>query len=70
MVPKDNPELAGVVFSEHGEHGYFSATVAKHVIETYFAQRDGLPLPPVPPPPAAPQPVRTVATNGLTGAAR
>ena len=27
MVPKDNPELAGVVFSEHGEHGYFSATV-------------------------------------------
>lgn len=65
MVPKDNPELAGVVFSEHGEHGYFSATVAKHVIETYFAQRDGLPLPvlPAPPPaPATPTPARTVAT--------
>ncbi len=45
MAPKDNPEIAGVVFAEHGEHGYFSATVAKHVIETYFAQRDGLPLP-------------------------
>ena len=25
MVPKDNPEIAGVVFSEHGEHGYFGA---------------------------------------------
>jgi len=63
MAPKDNPELAGVVFSEHGEHGYFSATVAKHVIETYFAQRDGLPMPalPVPPPPPTP-PVRAAAT--------
>ena len=45
MAPKDNPELAGVVFVEHAEHGYFGATVAKHIIETYFAQRDGLPLP-------------------------
>ena len=63
MVPKDNPELAGVVFSEHGEHGYFSATVAKHVIETYFAQRDGLPMPPLPmPPPSATPPVRAVVT--------
>ena len=63
MAPKDNPELAGVVFSEHGEHGYFSATVAKHVIETYFAQRDGLPMPalPLPPAPVTP-PVRAVAT--------
>ena len=63
MAPKDNPELAGVVFSEHGEHGYFSATVAKHVIETYFAQRDGLPMPPLPLPPApVTPPVRAVAT--------
>lgn len=63
MAPKDNPELAGVVFSEHGEHGYFSATVAKHVIETYFAQRDGLPMPALPvPPPAATPPVRAAAT--------
>jgi len=68
MVPKDNPELAGVVFSEHGEHGYFSATVAKHVIETYFAQRDGLPLPVLPPPtPAAPAPVRVAAVTGPGG---
>jgi penicillin-binding protein 2 len=64
MVPKDNPELAGVVFSEHGEHGYFSATVAKHVIETYYAQKDGLPMPALPLPPAAPAPppVRVAAT--------
>ncbi len=70
MVPKDNPELAGVVFSEHGEHGYFSATVAKHVIETYFAQRDGLPMPALPLPPAAAPaspPVRAVATTVVGG---
>ncbi len=70
MVPRDNPELAGVVFSEHGEHGYFSATVAKHVIETYFAQRDGLPLPVLtPPPPAAPTPApaRVAAATGVGG---
>ena len=51
MVPKDNPELAGVIFTEHGEHGYYAATIAKHIINTYYAQRDGLPLPPLPPPP-------------------
>ena len=64
MAPKDNPEVAGVVFVEHAEHGYFGATVAKHILETYFAQRDGLPLPKVVPPPPvpAPAPVRTVAT--------
>ncbi len=64
MAPKDNPELAGVVFAEHGEHGSSSASVARHIIETYFAQRDGLPLPVlnVPPPaPATPAPIRAVA---------
>ena len=67
MVPKDNPELAGVVFSEHGEHGYFSATVAKHVIETYFAQKDGLPLPVLTPPVPVSPPVRAVAAVGPAG---
>ena len=74
MVPRDNPELAGVVFTEHGEHGYFSAQVARHIIETYYAQKEGQPLPVlnVPPPAApAPQPARTVATvAGATGGAR
>ena len=68
MVPKDNPEIAGVVFSEHGEHGYFSATVAKHVIETYYAQKEGLPLPVItpPPPPAPATPARVTAVTGGT----
>ncbi len=61
MAPKDDPEVAGVVFVEHAEHGYFGATVAKHVIETYFAQRDGRPLPVLVPPPPPAAPVRAVA---------
>lgn len=74
MTPKDNPELAGVIFAEHAEHGYFGATVAKHIIQTYYAQRDGLPLPPAPvPPPAttpAPAPARVAATVGPAGGTR
>jgi len=72
FAPKDNPEVAGVVFAEHSEHGYLAAPIAKHVMETYFAQRDGLPLPelkvpapagaaPVPAPAAAP--VRVAANT-------
>ncbi len=65
MAPKDNPEVAGAVFVEHAEHGYFGATVAKHIMETYFAQRDGLPLPVLAVPPRVPvtPPVRTVAAT-------
>jgi penicillin-binding protein 2 len=66
FVPKDNPELAGVVFAEHAEHGFFAAPIAKHIIETYYAEKEGRPLPTlnVPPPPAARPPVRTAATAG------
>ena len=39
MVPRDNPELAGVIFAEHREHGYLAAPIAKHVIETYTRRR-------------------------------
>lgn len=74
MAPKDNPEVAGVVFVEHAEHGYFGATVAKHILETYFAQRDGLPLPEIKPPaPAVPAPAPTrvaTATATVAGGAR
>jgi penicillin-binding protein 2 len=45
FAPKDNPEIAGVVFAEHGEHGYLGAPIAKHVMETYFAKKNGKPLP-------------------------
>jgi penicillin-binding protein 2 len=60
FAPRDNPELAGVVFAEHSEHGYLAAPIARYVMETYFAQKDGLPLPPPPrPPQTAPAPVPT-----------
>jgi penicillin-binding protein 2 len=45
MVPRDKPELAGVIFAEHAEHGYYGASIAKHVIDTYFAKKEGRPLP-------------------------
>jgi penicillin-binding protein 2 len=48
FAPKDNPELAGVIFAEHGEHGYLGAPIAKHVIETYLAKKAGQPLPLLP----------------------
>jgi penicillin-binding protein 2 len=45
FAPRDNPEIAGVVFTEHSKHGYLSAPIAKHVMETYFAKKEGRPLP-------------------------
>ncbi len=54
FAPRDNPELAGVVFAEHSEHGYLAAPIAKHVIETYYAQKEGTPLPELKIPPPAP----------------
>jgi penicillin-binding protein 2 len=64
MVPRDKPELAGVIFAEHSEHGYLAAPIAKHIIETYYAEKEGRPLP-VFPNPNAPKPqvpARAVAT--------
>ena len=45
MVPRDNPVLAGVIFAEHAEHGYYGASIAKHIVETYYAKKEGQPLP-------------------------
>ena len=45
FAPKDNPQIAGVIFGEHNEHGYLGAPIARHVIETYFAKKEGRPLP-------------------------
>lgn len=56
FAPHDTPEIAGVVFTEHSEHGYLSAPIAKHVMEVYFAKRDGLPPPELPPLPGVPEP--------------
>src|SRR5687767_10192044 len=58
FAPRDNPEIAGVIFGEHNEHGYLGAPIARHVIETYFAKKEGKPLPELKPngPAAAPAP--------------
>ena len=48
FAPRDNPQIAGVVFLEHGIHGPNAASVAHHVLETFFAKREGRPLPPPP----------------------
>ena len=45
FAPRDNPQIAGVIFGEHNEHGFLGAPIAKHVIETYFAKQEGRPLP-------------------------
>ncbi len=62
-APAGAPEIAGVVFGEHAEHGYLAAPIAKHVMETYFAKQEGRPRP-VLPLPARPQVLPpVVATN-------
>jgi penicillin-binding protein 2 len=48
FAPRDNPQIAGVVFLEHGMHGPNAAGVAHHVIDTFFAKREGRALPPPP----------------------
>jgi penicillin-binding protein 2 len=56
FAPRDNPQIAGVIFGEHNLHGYLGAPIAKHVIETFFAKKEGKPLPTLSdrPVPAAP----------------
>jgi penicillin-binding protein 2 len=48
FAPRDNPQIAGVVFLEHGVHGSNAALVAHHILDTFFAKTDGRPLPPKP----------------------
>ena len=48
FAPRDNPQIAGVVLLEHGMHGPNAASLAHHVLETFFAKQDGKPLPPPP----------------------
>ncbi len=50
LAPAGKPEIAGVVFAEHGEHGSNAALIARHMIETYFAKKEGRPVPPYPTP--------------------
>jgi penicillin-binding protein 2 len=56
FAPRDNAQIAGVVFAEHGGHGTNAALIAHHIMETFFAKREHRPLPefkPPAPPPAA-----------------
>jgi penicillin-binding protein 2 len=46
FAPRDNPQIAGVVFGEHAEHGSNAAIIARYAMETFFAKREGRPLPP------------------------
>jgi penicillin-binding protein 2 len=63
FAPRDNPQIAGVIFAEHAEHGTNAAPIAKQAIETFFAKQEGRPLPePIkpqqpPPPPVEERPV-------------
>jgi penicillin-binding protein 2 len=45
FAPRDNPKISGIVFAEHGIHGSTAAPIAKYVMETFFAKREGRPLP-------------------------
>jgi penicillin-binding protein 2 len=67
FAPRDNPQIAGVVFAEHAEHGANAAPIAKHAMETFFAKKDGKQLPaPLKPQGAQPVPAaeRPVAEGG------
>ncbi len=56
FAPAKNPEIAGVVFAEHSEHGSSAAPIAKYMIETYFAKKEGTPMPVYPEVGKNPQP--------------
>ena len=48
FAPRDKPVIAGVVFLEHGVHGSNAALIAHHVLDTFFAKKEGRELPPKP----------------------
>ncbi len=62
FAPGDRPEIAGAILAEHAEHGYLAAPIARHAIATYFAKREGRPLPAFPGAPAG-----TIVASGETG---
>lgn len=40
FAPYENPEIAVIVFVEDGGHGYYTATVARAVFESYFGTNE------------------------------
>jgi penicillin-binding protein 2 len=45
FAPRDHPQIAGAILAENGLHGSNAAIVAKHVMEVFFAKKEGRPLP-------------------------
>jgi penicillin-binding protein 2 len=65
FAPAKAPEVAGVVFVEHGGFGAtFAAPIAKHMIETYFAKKEGRPLPAFSAPPVGPEAAAALRRTG------
>ncbi|MPY87161.1 MAG: penicillin-binding protein 2 [Luteitalea sp.] len=60
FAPADRPQIAGVVFAEHSEHGYLAAPIAKYMMQVFFAKQERRPLPTLPPTPA-------LVADGATG---
>lgn len=60
FAPRDNPEIAGVILAEHAGRSGESLPIARHIIETYLAKKEGRPLP-VLEPAATPNAVATTA---------
>jgi penicillin-binding protein 2 len=76
FAPRDNPQIAGAVMVEHGGHGGTTAApIARHVLDTFFAKKEGRPLP-APPVKAgdtiapAPAPKSAAPAKLTTGAAQ
>ena len=40
FAPYENPEIAVVAFVENGGHGYYTATVARAIFESYFGTNE------------------------------
>jgi penicillin-binding protein 2 len=70
FAPRDNPEIAGIILAEHGEHGSSAAPIAKHIIETYLAAKAGKPLPEFPAPPLAVAAAATPASPAAASSSR
>ena len=68
FAPRDNPQIAGVVFAEHGLHGSNAALITRHILETFFAKKEGRPAPEFKPPtPPAPKPAVVTGTPAGQG---
>jgi penicillin-binding protein 2 len=68
FAPRDNPQIAGVVFVEHGLHGSNAALITRHILETFFAKKEGRPAPEFKPPtPPAPKPAVVTGTQAGQG---